>query len=756
MATTLQPSMAGGELAESLHSRVDLDKYNQGLALCRNFRIDPHGGASNRSGLEFIVEALDSATAWRIEPFVYSRADNYILAFGDQKMFVLRNGGVVLEAAQLVTGITVGTKTLLQFAAAHGYVAGDVVYLDGFTGSIAPYLAGRFMKIDFVTATTALLDVDTSGQAWAGGGSTGRVYVLATTWTSSDLWEMRFEQAGNVMTITMGDHSQAAYDLVRVDHDNWTLTAVAPAITEPAPTGLAFTSTGLPTAGTGNELVYQVTAVNDTTGEESLPAELSTAKGDDWTAGDWLQLTWDDMGVSQYNVYKKRGGVFGFIGVAETNEFNDINVLADTLTNPPIDRNPFASSADPAACTYYQQRKVFANLPSVEDGFEFSKPAQFANFSQSVSVAPDDAISVRLVSLQANAVEFMVPLTSLIVFTSGSEWKIDSGTDGFETATIHQDYQSGYGCSHYLPPNVIGDTIIFAEASDSVVRTFGYTLEKDKYRGNDLTVLASHLFEQNYLVDWAWAQAPHAVLWCVRDDGTLVGLTYLEEHNIWAWHRHDTDGFFESVAAVREGREDRLYCVVRRTVNGQDRRYIERMASRRYADIVDAFFVDAGLTYNGAATTTITGLWHLEGKTISALADANVERDLVVENGMVTLQKAAGVVQVGLPYDSDLKTLPIEIPLKGGTVQSRVKRVTRVKVRVKGSRGLWAGPDFDHLVEYKQRKFEDYDTPVAPLTGVAEVYIPTTWTGDGQFVIRQSDPLPLSVLSLMPEVDVGG
>jgi len=207
---------------------------------------------------------------------------------------------------------------------------------------------------------------------------------------------------------------------------------------------------------------------------------------------------------------------------------------------------------------------------------------------------------------------------------------------------------------------------------------------------------------------------------------------------------------------VAEGSEDVLYVVVRRTINGASVRYVERMASRQFANQADAFFVDCGLTYTGAATSTISGLGHLEGKTVSILADGAVHPQRVVTSGAITLDHEASTVHVGLPITADLQTLPVAAAIDNGYGQGRTKNVNKAWLRVFRSSGIFVGPDESLLVEAKQRTTEPYGTP--PALKSEEIMVMTTpsWQDGGQVFVRQADPLPLTVVSMTAEVAVGG
>ncbi|MER9452076.1 hypothetical protein NKI93_31555, partial [Mesorhizobium sp. M0254] len=252
------------------------------------------------------------------------------------------------------------------------------------------------------------------------------------------------------------------------------------------------------------------------------------------------------------------------------------------------------------------------------------------------------------------------------------------------------------------------------------------------------------------------------------DDGSLITLTYLKEHEIWAWTHHESgpndDAYFESVAVIAEGKEDVPYFIVKRTIGGVSKRYIERLHSRAFATVEDAFFVDCGLTYTGAAATVIGGLGHLVGQSVVALANGNVVRNLIVSGGgTVTLPNAATKVHIGLPMTAALQTLDLDLGAvrELGTVQGRTKSVSEVTLRVQDTRGIFLGPrdgdrdDANALVEYKQRSTEAWNEAIQLYTGDIRITPHWDWSDGGNMWVKQFDPLPMTILALMPDVTIG-
>ncbi len=765
--STIQPSFAAGELAPSLYARVDLARYQTGLRLCSNFFVMPYGGVKNRPGTVFISETKGSGEA-RLIPFQFNDEQTYVLEFGNLYMRVYKDGGVVES-------------------------------------------------------------------------SPGVPYEIATPFTAAQLFELNYTQSADIMTIVHPSH--APRQLSRLGHDNWTLAEISfvPSIT--APSGL----TAGPRGGEGTTSTYRyvVTSVLDSeVPEESLPSAAASVASFDNRAG--ASLSWSaGPGADYYNVYKDNNGsgIYGFIGRADSLSFVDNNITPVKTDTPPSGNNPFAGAGNyPGAVGYYQQRLCFAGSDRSPQTVWMSKTGNFNNFGYSTPVKDDDSITFTIASRQVHRFRHLLPLRQLLGLTSGGEWVISGGEQGLTPKTAKAEIQSYNGVSK-LPPIVINDSAIYIQQRNNAVSSIAYTFEADGFSGSDLTKFSPHFFRGYTVNDWTFQQIPDRLVWAARDDGALLGMTFLPEEQLLAWHQHHTDGFVESVCSIAEGQMDALYLLVRRTVNGVTKRYVERMATRDIEDAEDAFFVDCGLTYDGrnknaAATLTlsggtdwkypqlvtvtasghspfttdsvgrtyrlragremvrvevtaytsstvvtaklleicpeslrgvavsdwalmasaIAGLGHLEGKTVAILTDGDVHPQRVVSGGSISLQHVAAVVHAGLPYVAEMETLEVDWADRGSATQlDKRKIITSVTAYLEASRNFLSGPKRGaKLYESKPDYRETYDAPVAATTGITELKIESVWGESGRVYIQQPDPLPLTVLALIPEVTVSG
>jgi hypothetical protein len=584
----------------------------------------------------------------------------------------------------------------------------------------------------------------------------GTSYELATPYVTADLDALVWEQNGDVLSIT--HPSYAPRELRRIADTNWTLTAITTQPSIAAPTGL--TSGG--TIAGPQHLAYVITSVKAETYEESLQSgTIDLPNVSDPTPSDPIAVGWDAVaGAVEYRVFKDAygNGVFGYIGTSTGLFFNDPGLLPDFTQTPPLARVLFNAAGDyPATVGYYQQRRIFASSNNNPEHVWASRIGFHSNFSVRSPLQDDDAVTFRLASREAQDVRWLIDLKRLLVITGRGEWKIQGDGEGgaLIPTAINPDRQ-GYTGAAFVRPQILGQTVLFVQGRGTRVRDLSFDQNVGGIGSRDLTVYARHLFKRKTIDRMALAQTPDAVLWCVRSDGTLLGLTYLPEADVLAWHRHDTgDGdLFEDVAVIPEGSEDAVYVLVKRTVNGATKRYIERFQSREIESVsADAWFVDSGLEYVGAATTTVSGLDHLVGRTVKVLADGVVpEGEFVVGiGGTVTIPTAAARIVVGIGIEADLETLDLDV--SGTELRDKRKRVANVTVLVEGSRrGFYVGPNADKLSLTRPELWESSAT----IDGAVESRISTDWSSSGRLFVRHTDPTPLTVIGIIPNVTVGG
>lgn len=618
----------------------------------------------------------------------------------------------------------------------------------------------RLLPFTFSTTQTMILELGAGYFRFHTLGATllnaGVPYEIANTYAEADLFDIHTTQSSDVLTLVHPNHPPM--ELRRLGATNWEfkLVAFAPPVLPPT----AVTAVSLnPTPASDFDYSYVVTTLATDGLTQSLASMPGTCTGNVYAQGGKNLITWTApaaavLGTTTYQVYKYQGGSFGYIGRTTELQLTDDNIAPDmSMTPPRYDTLAQAAGDYPSATSYYEQRRVFAGTTNAPQNIWLTRSGTESDMSYSLPTRDDDRIAFRIAALQANTIRHVVPLSDLLVLTSSAEFRVTSVADALTPSSISVKPQSYIGASN-VQPCIINNNLIYAAARGGHLREMSYSRDVNGYASGDLSLRSIHLFDDDEIVDMAYAKAPMPIVWAVSTSGKLLGLTYVPEQQVGAWHQHDTDGAFESCAVVAEGREDVLYVVVRRAIGGVQRRYVERLASRRFVDPADSFFVDSGATYRGAPATVISGLAWLEGKTVSILADGAVHPQRVVTAGAVTLDNPAAIVHVGLPITADAKTLPLAASVDAGYGQGRVKNVNKVWLRVVRSSGMFAGPSTERLTQFKQRTTEPFGTAPALRTGEIEIDVKPDWGDDASIIVRQSDPLPITISSMTMEVSI--
>ena len=384
-----------------------------------------------------------------------------------------------------------------------------------------------------------------------------------------------------------------------------------------------------------------------------------------------------------------------------------------------------------------------------------SRSGDFENFRKSRPLQDDDPVEYQIASGSIDAITWAASFGDLLLGTSGSEYKAAGGDGGAITAGNVSITAQSYWGSAGLAPIIIGNSILHVQRHGSRVRDLFYSLEKDGYAGNDLSILAPHLFEGHFLRQWAYQQSPGSTIWAVRDDGLLLALTYMKEHDIWGWSRQVTEGRVWSVASVPGACCDTLFLVVERETGGVKRWFLERLAEvwADSAPVEDAFFVDCGKSLcREEAATTVSGLGHLEGRELAVLADGSPVECCTVRAGAIELPYPARVVQAGLPYVSALSPLPLEADLQNGSSLGRMRAYGRCAMRLSRSVGGKYGPNREELHDLPFLP-KEWGAPVEPLSGDVEFLPGGSPEAAASLWIVQDRPLPFRLTALMLEVD---
>ena len=699
-----QNAFIGGEISPELRMRSDQANHVTGLSLCENFIVRPQGGIIARPGTQYVGDQKSHSARGRLIPFSFNTEQNYVLLFENNVMRVIKDAGYV-ETSPSVP------------------------------------------------------------------------YELVTTYTSAQLSRLTFTQDADVMTICHPDHDPKR--LVRVTETNWTLTNVDYSASVSPPTVPASAAVGTASGLANKTYRYVITAVNSD-GKESLATSETSVTLNEITTTYGVRVSWTasvDSDIEYYRVYRDASGstyqtsVYSWIGDTETTNFEDYNIAPDTSDSPPTDFLPFAGADDkPAAVGYFQQRQIFANTNDNPQDIFATQIGDYESMRFSRPARANDAVFFTLKSTKVNEIRHIVDMDSLIFFTSGGEWKLTEGQDRvLSPFTIGMRRQSSWGSS-WAKPAEVGDSIVFIQEKGNKVRDLYLEVSgnQGKYTGNELSVMAYHLFQGYQIEELAYAEEPNSVLWCVRDDGKLLGLTYKREHGVWAWHQHKTlnadgtDAVIESIAVISDGNRDVPYLTVKRTVNSVTQRFVERLEADynpNTDEVADSWHLDSAVEYSGAAATVFTGMDHLDGDDVYGLADGNVVGPLTVSSGSVTIPNASEKVLLGLRYQPVIQDLDVEPGEIKASYQGRQLKVSNVAIKFKNSRGGWVAPVEDDgtigtYYEIKPRYDSDAYTALDLKSFTQEVTVDSGWEKGGRIRIEQRDPLPMTILSTTKDVDI--
>ena len=726
-------SFAGGEITPEMYGRLDNVKFQTGLAKCLNAFILPHGPVAKRPGLQFVDYAGNSASAVRIIPF----------AFSTEQTMVIELGAAYVKFH--TQGATLQAGSPAAYNGATAYVPGDLVSRLG---------------VNYYCIANSTGNTPPNASFWYALPSAD--YQIPSPYAAADLFKLRYTQSADVLTITGVGYRPR--ELRRLGATQWVLSA---------PTlGSAVAQPGVPTvavtAGTGTaynkSIFYKVTAVSADGTEESLSAGASTAAVTDLSLpGSKNVVSWSASSLTtpSYRVYKAVNDtdkLYGFIGETVGTSFTDDNITPDYSRNPPASVIRLDSAGNyPTAVTYNDQRRMFGGTSNAPQNIFGTRVGTESNLSISNPGGSDDALSFSIKAQQQNAVKHLVPLNDLLVLTSGGVWRVTATDGALVPETLSTKTQTFYGAND-VTPALTGNSCLYAETNGRRLRDIGYSWERQAFTSDDRSIMAPHLFLGYTLVDMAYMKSPDQLLWCVRSDGKLLTMAYVPEHQVFGWSQSETDGAFESVCVVTENNEDVLYAVVRRTLAAGTVRCIERLATRYFTNQEDSFYVDCGLTYDGSPVTTITGLDHLNGKNVIALADGAVVRfGSSLSGGTITLPAAASVVHVGLAYTGDVQLLPLSIEGMAAGGQGRVKAIDYTHLRVNQTGTFKIGPTFSNLIDVPIRTDEPYGSPPRLQSRVLDIFInPGLDDEDAQLCIRSDDPVPMTISSIAMKVSIGG
>jgi hypothetical protein len=441
---------------------------------------------------------------------------------------------------------------------------------------------------------------------------------------------------------------------------------------------------------------------------------------------------------------------------------NNWTFATPTITGTPDPALNTGTDDYPSVVTFFEQRLVYGATNNNPQTLWFSKNGDYSNFT--AGTGADDALIYTIASNQVNAIRYLSATRVLTIGTTGGEYVLTATSDGpiTPTTTLIRKY-SNYG-SAAIEPVQVADVTLFVQRGGRKVREFRYVgdINVAAYQAPDITIVAEHITAGG-LSAFAYQQEPDGVIWAVRADGSLIGVTYRREEEVVAWHKHVIGGEFDGGQAIVESiatlpsdtGEDELYMIVKRTINGVTKRYVELMRPFDFGGVTTgAFFVDSGLRYDGSAIGSLKGLYHLEGETVTVLANGASHPDRVVADGGVSLAYSSTTAAIGYGYTSSMQTMRIESGSADGTSQGKPKRIHAITLRLHETVGIEVGnsPSENDRIFFRDSSMA-MDQAVPLFTGDKDIEFPGGYDEDDRLYIRQTQPLPMSVLALFPRMN---
>lgn len=746
-------SFTAGEIGPKFEGRTNIEKYREGLSDLTNMIVMPSGGVTRRPGTEFLDEVKDSTVKTRLIPFQFKASDTYILEFGNTVMRVYRNGALVLDGASPLEVIT-------------------------------PYAAADIFDLRFVQSADTMYFTHPSYD------------VRKLTRTDHDAWKFSIPifQGGLDAAKYIENITQADPGVITVtghgfsNGDEVSLSGIQ-GMTEISAANYRVANSTTNTFTLVDEAGDDVDTTSFTAFEDGGGVEVEITGA---TQDVFCQITINDHPFFNDDVIyiKDVGGMtelndnYYVVKSATTNTFKlrdmsgaKVNstgfttytsggtaelALSKVQKIQPVGTEMTGTDNRPSVVSFFEQRLVFANTNNNPQTIFFSKNADYQNFE--TGTADDDALIYTIASNQVDAIRYLSSTRILTIGTSGGEYVLTSANDGpvTPTTTLIRKY-SNYG-SNNVEPVQVADVTLFLQRGGRKVREFKYVgdINIEAYAAPDMTILSEHLTEGG-ITGFAYQQEPESIIWAIRADGTLLGLSYRREENIVAWHKHVIGGTFDGGQAVVESittlptdiGEDELYMVVKRTIGGSTKRYVERMKDFDFgSSAATAFFVDSGLSYNGIAVTGLSGLDHLDDETVTVLANGAAHPDRTVSSGEITMAYDTTSAAVGYSYTSSMQTMRLDTGSADGTAQGKPKRIHGLTVRFHETVGAEIGNDSGETDRIPFRSSANpMDQSVPLFSGDKKIEFPGGFDDDDRIYVRQEQALPMTVLALFPRLN---
>jgi hypothetical protein len=815
----VQATFGKGEITPLAYGRVDMDFFKQSCELCRNFAVMLHGGLRRRSGTRFVAPVADEDFFSRLFPFSFSNDQSYVLdvSGGGNVQFLAERGYVGAPYtvshpwAESVLDLLTYTQfndvayfanranapqVLSRFADTN-WTLGNMVLSDGpympgvsstttltpaATGGVVPYMTANALPVPFVaTSTSGAADSykpfdgfsDTEVQFAAD--SVGFVQIdLGSPKVVDNYWLQTLSINMPSAWMFEGSNDGSTYTILdRVEGETgWTSSERRYFETDNKATFryYRFTFSG----GGANSRIARIELHHIAAHQTAFNLTASAVTGINSSTG----FQTSDVGRAIHLVGTDGVGRWAEIIARTSTTVVTIRLHGQSLPDlQPVKSWSLgafsASSGFPALVELYDERLNFGRTDSQPVTIWGSKQGSFSDFGASDPILPTDGYSLTFLTSNMNELVWISADEDLV---TGSAKQIRSlspadTTQAFSATNLTQRKGPSSGADRVQPLN-IGGTLLYIAAGAKKIRELVLG-DQNRYVAPEMSLLGEHVLNSG-IAWWTFSENPEPTIYAGTEDGSVVSILYDREQRAVGFAVYES-GFAESGALIPSqtpGYDD-LYLVMRRTINGAQRRYVEVLERPFHYenDVVlvdgrptgsDGFFVDCGLTYSGPPAMTISGLGHLEGQAVIALADGSVVENLTVTAGAITLPYMASTVHIGLAYESEVRTHRFTGPGQDGFLFGRRVTQTAVYVDLLSTGSLQVGaygdenwtPDTFEVNPHAGDAFTG--NPVELISGVHRCDIEGSWgVGNGQIVLKTDAPLPciIRLLQLSAEYE---
>ena len=777
-----QSSFSAGILSEELFNRLDFKKISSGLKQCENFVIRPAGGVSYRTGTEFITETKDKTKKVKLVPYTIKRGYGYCLELGDQYIRFYKDGQLIMNQGSPYEIVT-------------------------------SYLENELEKIKYISTDEGLFLVHNNHKPAL------LKRISDTNWTLTDLkFNPSVVQPTKISLLQQKYYSadQTAYP--RVDYDSWkyAVSIVDKDGNESLPLESDLFTNDISLSLQNIEVCMDIPANNDTISKifvyrinkgiynfmqmfdyKDLKQHTVSTDTGNGSAGNWQEKPL---------VGNKTSGTGNHSITFTGFHIKDTGLALDASKTVKEKFEGFSVNDYPSSVAIWNQRLILGGTVSKPTTLWFSRIGCYEDFSTTALNSADESFSLTLNSNSADAINDLIPFDDLICFTDTKIWRVVGSSANNMSAYI-ESYAGTAGLSPYCSKK----SILYIDSSKSSVYNFSYSNEEGGYTGSNQTILSRDIFEGYTFKDISYRDTPIPILYTVRNDGVLLCMTYEKEENIYAWHIFTTKGYYKNVCVIDQEIEDDVYVVIERDgisyienfkqeisegegvneswhldcasrylsssylycwIKDGEYYYTDSEEPEEGDDIilntnvvvgsVDEDFLNEYTRYSSGdmlapTLSSVSGLNRFAGKKVTVLADGNFYENMQVDNsGVLTLEKEAANVLVGLSYTGIIETLPFETQLSDESYTIGLnRRMVSVLINYKKMRGLSYKASSGQFYEIKPYKSSNFGEIIPLETDKYNCSVADGYKKDSSIIIRQTYPFPTTIRNITLEIKYG-